>query len=182
MRHTTSFSINEARDARYDAVPLEIGSWTGRDTPLDERTYEILETRNVLSRFYTLPSGEQVHLLLVGSNKDRRVAHPPEVCYLSSHYEISRTRSGTFQEGSDVIPFKEFTAQDQRKQEPNQEVLYFYRVGDRYTDNYYSQQLQFAWDRLARKETEILLVRVASTTPEVLQGFLKEVLPHLSFS
>jgi hypothetical protein len=60
----------------------------GKDVPVDEKTYEILETRNVLSRIYENPKGEQIHLLLVGSRKDRRVAHPPEVCYLSYNFII----------------------------------------------------------------------------------------------
>jgi EpsI family protein len=175
-----SFSIDGVKSARLESVPLELGDWTGKELPLDERTYEILETKNVVSRTYEKTTGESLHLLLVGSNKDRRVAHPPEVCYISSHYEISRTANTKLEVEQQVIPAKTFTAMDQRQLGRSEEVLYFYQVGERFTDNYYAQQLQFAWDRLARRESEILLVRVASATQDMFDDFLGEILPHIA--
>ena len=83
-----AFHLDESKSPFFETFPAEIGEWRGEDAPVDERTYEILETRNVLSRNYKNPDGGVVHLLMVGSFKDRRVAHPPEVCYMSSNFVI----------------------------------------------------------------------------------------------
>jgi len=174
-----AFSIDTETDARYTAIPQQIGEWTGRDVELDDRTYEILETRNVLSRVYENRSGETIHLLLVTSSKDRRVAHPPEVCYLSSHYEISKTADGQLEVGDRQIPIKQFTAHDQRQRSGDEEILYFYKVGDRFTANYYAQQFQFALDRLTRKASQVTLIRLAGRPETQFEAFLLEVLRHL---
>jgi len=175
----TSFSIDGTRDPRYDAIPATLGAWTGKETELDERTYEILETRNVLSRVYENSDGERIDLLVVGSNRDRRVAHPPEVCYLSSHYSISKTNDATLQVGTSSIPTKNFTAEDERNPDSKLSVLYFYKIGDRFTGNYYAQQLQFVWDRLRQQESEILLIRLSSSNPDHFRPFLTEILSFL---
>ncbi|MBI1977226.1 MAG: EpsI family protein [Candidatus Omnitrophica bacterium] len=176
----THFSIDEAIDLRFGTIPFQIGDWVGKDEPVDELTYQILETKNILSRLYQNPKGEAVHLLLVGSSKDRRVAHPPEVCYTSSHYTITETKDASLPVSGLEVPVKRFTAHDQRNPNSRQEVLYLYKVGKRFTTNYYAQQLQFAWDNLTRQESQILLIRFSGTTGEPFQEFLAQILPHLT--
>ena len=162
-------------------VPREIGSWKGQDIPLDERTYEILETRNVLSRQYVSPRGEKVELLIVSSNKDRRVAHPPEVCYITSNFSIVDERIEKFTFGNTSINLKRFTAQD--KNSLNREkVMYVYKVGNRYTANYFAQQLLFAWDLATRRESQILLIRLSGSEENTFKAFLPQLLIQLSSS
>jgi len=74
----SAITIQAEKSAFFKEFPLHIASWSGVDIPPDERTLEILETRNVLSREYWQSDGEKIHLLLVSSQRDRRVAHPPE--------------------------------------------------------------------------------------------------------
>jgi len=197
----TSFKMDETQDPLFQKIPMNIGAWKGSDTELDERTYEILETRNVLSRLYETAEGGKVHLLLVGSHRDRRVAHPPEVCYVSSHFSIvdggerdvnletSRSRGVSPRigfAGQDAPPtrvgrlmVKEFIAKDQRRKGASEHVLYVYKVGDRFTTNYYAQQLFFAWDRLTQKKSQVLLIRLAGPDQSVFDGFLNQILPLL---
>ena len=174
------FSVDQTIDPRLKAIPFQIGDWVGQDVALDERTYEILETRNVLSRLYENSKKETVHLLLVGSEKDRRVAHPPEVCYTSSHYDIVRSKETSIEVSGTQIPVKEFVAEDQRNPQHEEQVLSVYKVGKLYTTNYYAQQLQFAWDNLTRQESEILLIRLSGMNAEPFQEFLAQILSHLS--
>ncbi len=174
------FSIDRMVDPRFKTIPLQIGDWTGKDEVLDERTYEILETRNVLSRIYVNKDKDRVELLLVGSNKDRRVAHPPEVCYTSSHYEVVDSKNTSIEISGREIPVIEFIAKDQRNLEHREYVLYVYKVGNQFTTNYYAQQLKFAWDRLTRQEPQVLLIRLSATTNRIFQEFLTQILPHLS--
>ena len=71
----TELNISAGMSPFFRNFPAQIGEWQGTDTPPDERTLEILETRNVLSRNYELAE-KKIHMLLVSSEKDRRVAHP----------------------------------------------------------------------------------------------------------
>ncbi|MBI4358123.1 MAG: EpsI family protein [Candidatus Omnitrophica bacterium] len=176
----TSHSVDQVVDPRFTAIPFQIGDWAGQDTPVDELTYQILETRNILSRYYRNSKEETVHLLLVGSSKDRRVAHPPEVCYTSSHYAILESKEGTLEISGNQIPIKHFVAQDERNPKDEQQVLYLYKVGKRFTTNYYTQQLQFAWDSLTRRETQVLLIRLAGSRGGPFQEFLSQILPYVS--
>ena len=161
-------------------IPNAMGDWQGKDTPLDERTYEILETRNVLSRQYKNPHGDLVQLLIVSSDKDRRVAHPPEVCYITSNFAIIDERIENFSFGGKSIDVKRFVAEDKKNPSLQEKVLYVYKVGDRYTSNYFAQQLLFAWDRATRRESQILLIRLSASEENAFKEFLPQVLAHLS--
>lgn len=177
----SSSSIDVRLDPRFEQVPFAIGDWIGKDIPVDELTYQILETTNVLSRLYENKKGERVHLLLVSSAKDRRVAHPPEVCYISSHYDVVNSKETLLQVSGNQVPVKLFVAQDQKDPAHKEQVLYLYQVGKRFTTNYYAQQLQFALDRMARRESRVLLIRLSGSRNQPFQEFLSEILTHLHF-
>jgi EpsI family protein len=157
----TTFHIDETQNPVFQKFPYELGGWKGNDVEVDEKTYEILETRNVLSRLYENASGTQIHLLLVGSYKDRRVAHPPEVCYISSNFIILDEKDKTLSVEGQSIDVKSFLARHERHPDQEEMVVYLYKVGERYTTSYYSQQLQFAADRLAKRDSGVLLIRLA---------------------
>ena len=173
-----SFSIDTSHNI-LRTIPIEMGDWKGRDISLDERTYEILETRNVLSRQYKNSLGNFVHLLIVSSSKDRRVAHPPEVCYITSNFSILDERMENFQWKDQSIPLKRFVAQDKKNPLIHEKVWYVYKVGERYTSNYFAQQLLFAWDRATRRESKIILIRLSGWEEAALTEFLPQVLSHL---
>ena len=176
----SSFSMKTEQDPRFAAIPLAIGGWKGTDEVIDERTYEILETKNVLSRSYQTSKGERVNLLLVGSSEDRRVAHPPEVCYLSSNYSILNENEEVINVSGHALPVKKFVAKDEKNPAHQEEVLYIYKSGKRFTTNYYAHQLQFAWDRLRRQDTNILLIRLSGSHPDSLRQFFSDFFPYFS--
>lgn len=175
-----SSSVDSTLDPRFASIPLQIGEWTGKDIPPGEDVYRILETKNILSRLYQNSKGERVDLLLVSSSKDRRVAHPPEVCYTSSHYAIVESKERTLNINGEELPVSEFTAQNQLKPDHQEKVLYLYQVGNKFTTNYYAQQFQFAMDRLSRKESQVLLIRLSGSTREPFEQFLAQILAHIS--
>ena len=166
----------------FNRVPVQMGEWMGHDLALDEKTYEILETRNVLSRIYQNSRNESVHLMIVASHKDRRVAHPPEVCYLSSHYSILNSGKEIFQWNGQTVRFNRFVAQDTKNKAHQENVMYVYKVGKLFTDNYFSQQLLFSWNRATRQETEVQLIRLDGEKSAPFQIFLESLLPYLAQS
>ncbi len=180
LARPSSFSVDTKLDAKFAQIPMAFSGWRGTDHAVDERTYEILETRNVLSRLYTNSAGKTIHLLLVSSEKDRRVAHPPEVCYLSSHYTIMDEHEETINVAGRGFEVKKFIARSEKIPSYQEEVLYVYKVGDRFTTNYYAQQFQFAFDRLSRGNSRVLLIRLAGAEKTTLQKFFSDFLPHIS--
>lgn len=172
-----SLEVTQVLSESFKTFPSQIGDWVGHDSPVDERTFEILETRNVLSRSYKNTQGESVHLLIVGSLKDRRVAHPPEVCYYGSDYQVLNGRDRNILLSDRELRVREFFAQSEKNRSDQQNVLYFYKIGEKFTTNYYTQQLQFALDSLSKKSTQVLLIRIASKQQQSQENFLKDLFP-----
>ena len=179
LAHPSSFRLDEARSAAFESFPMTLDSWIGKEMPVDQRTYEILETKNLVSRLYQNKQGDKIQLLLVGSRKDRRVAHPPEVCYLSSNYAILSQGESRIRIQETEIPIKEFVARNEKDPRVEQQVLYLYKIGGRFTTNYYDQQLQFALDRLAKRDSEVLLIELAGADRSKFAEFLELVLLNL---
>lgn len=176
----SSMTVTDELSPFFQSFPMQIGEWEGTAIAPDERDLEILETRNVLSRDYKNPQGDALHLFLVSSKKDRRVAHPPEVCYISSNFNVMNAQESRVGEGALAVLVKTFTAVQERNADDRQEVLYLYKIGKRYTTNYYAQQLQFALDSLSKENSEVLMIRLAGRNKAVLEAFLKELLPVLN--
>lgn len=182
LQNPEAFHIDEVVSSRYTQFPMSFGDWKGKDEAVDPKTFQILETKNLLSRVYENSNGDRVSLLLVGSRTDRRVAHPPEVCFLGSHYMVLDKKESELTLDSRKLKVREFKAKSKNQNYFDQHVMYLYQVGERYTTNYYEQQLQFAWDRLTRKNSEILLIRLAGSRPDAFQNFLQQVISELQNS
>jgi hypothetical protein len=53
-------------------IPMIIGDWYGKDLPIGERTYEILETRDIFTREYVNPNSERILFTIVFSQDNRK--------------------------------------------------------------------------------------------------------------
>jgi len=175
-----SSQIDEQKSSVLTQIPYQIGNWKGKDSEVEETVYQILETRSILSRDYENAKGDRISLLLVASNRDRRVAHPPEVCYTSSNYNIIKSGEKTIRILGRDIEVKEFVAQDERNPKIQENVLYVYKVGNEYTTNYYAQQVRFALDRLKNQNSQVLLIRLSGNNTDQYPEFLEAVLKHVS--
>ena len=71
------------------AFPMKVGEWRGRELPITEKEYGILETRNLISREYIDRSGNKLYLFIIYSETNRSVFHPPEVCMMGSGLTIT---------------------------------------------------------------------------------------------
>jgi len=145
--------------------PREISGWTSEDIPLTEEEYAILETRNAFTRRYTGPDGQEVYLLMVYSQSNRKVSHPPEICYTGSGASIVGNEPARVE-----IPGREEPIRANKLTLEYGRVLqlsyYWFKVGDEYTSNYWKQQILIALKSLVDDTASSALIRVASTVRE----------------
>lgn len=164
--------------------PQRIGDWAGKDIALTEKEYGILETRNLILREYTNPSGEKLFLFIIYSETNRSVFHPPEVCLIGSGVEITDKKSEEIK--SDKYAFltnKLYLEKNSAKEL----VLYCYKAGKFYTDNYYYQQAYLALHQIFGKRVPGATIRVSMSirndetqTLRALSDFIKETVSVLN--
>ncbi|QEL15546.1 exosortase-associated EpsI family protein [Limnoglobus roseus] len=87
-RWGVSTALQEAAD-RLDAVPAGLGDWVGEDVHLDPGSLEVANVaRHVSRRYKHRFTGEEVTVLIVCGRPGHAAAHPPDVCYKASGYEV----------------------------------------------------------------------------------------------
>ena len=154
-------SFEEQGTAHVSRIPYELGPWRGKDIPLDERTYEILETREVLCREYRVadPAVPAVDLVVVFAQANRKASHPPEVCYIGSGAHVNRKSIEPLQ----VSPANRLLVSHGRTQTV---VLYWYLVGPRLTTSYYGQQAGILWAQLTGRPAQGAMIRCSTPVAE----------------
>jgi len=163
---------------------MVIGSWHGKDIPMDERTYEILETRDAFMREYVNFSNEKVLLTVVFDRDNRKVAHPPEVCFAGGGWSRTDRDIQSVTVGSRTIKVNRLILQ---KGAEKQVVLYLYKAGGKLTPNYYAQQFSIILNGMLHKNTSSALIRMSSFVAgddveeamERTKKFAGEVIPIL---
>jgi len=142
--------------------PKAIGAWHSMDLPITKDEFAILETKNAFVRLYTNSVDKsKIYLYLVYSQTNRKVAHPPEICYTGSGLTI-------LEDVHDTIPvqYKNMTIEANRlrlsKGNFNQIAYYWFKVGDHFTSNYWKQQILIAFYTLLGRHPSSALVRVSA--------------------
>jgi EpsI family protein len=167
-----------------EAVPHRIGPFEGEDVALRARTIELLETTDVVNRIYAPSDGSPyVSVCVVHSPDNRKIAHPPEVCYAGWGYEVVE-RSRTSLEGPDGLFDAAFLTVT--KGTSRDSILYWYQTGSALGANYYREQLRAALAMVSGRPLGTSLVRLS--TPETdgrdaarerLRSFATLLVPHL---
>ena len=170
--------------------PKKIGPWTAKEIPISEKDYAILETHNAFTRRYTNTAGESVYLFIVYSQNNRKVSHPPELCYTGSGASVL----GKSDVRTDIQPKSSSTKSLNVKKvliEQNgirQVLYYWFKVGDGFTSNYWTQQALIAIKTFTRQPASSALIRVSMTIPpdgtekdteEVLRRFIAAIMPSI---
>lgn len=154
--------------------PKAIGEWRGADIPLDEETYRILETRNLFMRDYKNTKGDSIYFYVVYSEDNRKVSHPPEVCYLGSGVTIV---DKSLVQITDSIRATRMIVENT---DSRQLVVYWYKAGSLNTDKYLKQQLKIVTDRIFGKRTSGALIRVSTDIKGTNNGAALALLKHFS--
>ncbi|MEN6626768.1 MAG: exosortase C-terminal domain/associated protein EpsI [Candidatus Sumerlaeia bacterium] len=135
-------------------LPLELGRWIGREVVVEEYVYQILETRDVVERSYADPTrAKPVHLAVVYSPDNRRVAHPPELCYTGSGWEVNDKR---IVQVEGLPPMVRLVISHGLQKDL---VFYCYKSGPDFIASYYEQQFNIVRNYIARRSTASALVR-----------------------
>lgn len=166
-------------------IPMQLGKWQGKDMPLEENIYEILETRSIIHRSYSSPSGENVFLSIVYYTETKVDFHAPEGCLAGQGVQVTKEEKiiSLFPDGAEV---KLGVNQLVRKEEGlNTLVYYFYKAGQFLGQNYIRLRFNLMINRLASEQKSGSLIRVSAPialSPEgeenaetTLRNFLEDV-------
>ncbi len=153
-------NVPSAKDEpQVSRLPMQIGDWTGRDLAIDEYSYEILETRNLIMREYSRGS-DKVYVYIIYSTDNRKVSHPPEVCFEGGGITITDKKkfSLVLADGRTV------NANNLKVEKAGlvNIVYYLYKAGSYYTDNYLKQQIHIALARLGFKNLSGAMIRLSA--------------------
>jgi EpsI family protein len=143
--------------------PTTIGEWSSKDLPISDYDLSILETRNAFVREYSNPQGQHIYLYTVYSQNNRKVSHPPEICYTGSGATIVSSVPDFF-EGKDKAKI-DVNRLVVEKGAESQIVLYWFKVGNTFTSNYWKQQSLIAINTLLGKPSSNALIRLSINIP-----------------
>lgn len=156
------FSIIAYLPAQFDATtsvrisdfPKVIDEWKGEDIPLDKRTYDLLETDNLIMRDYTNPQGDVVNLYIIYSQTNRKVSHPPEICLQGEGAVVVEKSVAR------ISPALSAAKLILEKKDFQEAAFYWYKAGPAFTSEYLRQQVKASIDRMLGKQTSVALIRV----------------------
>ena len=164
--------------------PKTIGEWDSEELLITEKEYAILETRNAFVRNYLTKSGKEVLLYIIYSENNRKVSHPPEVCYTGGGVSILEKNSRSV--GSEDGQFD--VVQMHMQDGPHEQfVYYWFKVGDSFTPSYWQQQMLIAWKTLIGKPSSSAMIRVSTFVENgkrneaiaKVEEFIQVIQPHL---
>jgi len=147
-------------------VPQRIGEWVAIDErPPSKQEVEILETEAILTRTYSRGAPPDVDLSLVFAQDNRRVAHPPEICYKGAGWTVESNQVTEF-------PVEERSFYANRlllvRGGKRMLVVYWFKAGPYYCASYLRMQWNIVRLHLTRRGSSSALVRVSamSSGPE----------------
>ena len=165
------------------AFPMTVGEWRGREIPISDNDYAILETRNAFARMYTNPDGQEVMLYMIYSQHNRRVAHPPEICYTGGGATIIKKYPYTVDYGAKhPLTLNRVTIDDDSYQ---QIMYYWFKIGTSHTPSYWKQQFLIGLKTLLRRPASSAMIRVTSViadndeaaTARIMDDFVRTIMP-----
>ncbi|MCK5581117.1 MAG: EpsI family protein [Candidatus Omnitrophica bacterium] len=165
--------------------PSEIDGWVAKELPISDGEYAILETRNAFTRKYVSPKGEVVYLFIVYSQNNRKVSHPPEICYTGSGATILRNVVTRVDVPSLDVPIHANRVYLEQR-DVEQLMYYWFKVGGAFTANYWKQQLMIVANTLLRKPSSSALIRLSApvkgqdveASARAIETFVEVATPH----
>ena len=140
-------------------VPGQLGLWVGKPLQVDDRTVNILETDDVSMMEYRMGQEPPVWLAQVAGFGNRAAFHPPELCYVGSHFQVvEREPISVIVNGQARNVMRLVVTQGKERFE----TWYWFTAEDRVTHSYYRQQLWLAADSIRHRPMSGTLVRIST--------------------
>ncbi|WP_136795761.1 exosortase C-terminal domain/associated protein EpsI [Desulfosediminicola ganghwensis] len=168
-------------------IPSQIGEWQGRDYPLEEKVYDILETRSIIHRSFNSDSGQNAFLSIVHYHDTKVDFHRPESCLGGRGVELEKTtKAVTLQSNSEPITF-DIARIISTSSNGKTLVYYFFKANRFIGSSYLMMRLNIAANKMTGNDTRGSLIRISTNyTPgreteaeTVLLGFLQDLFPHI---
>ena len=148
--------------AALKKIPMHIDGWTGQDIPLDEKVYDILETRAILHRTYHNKQGDSILFSIVHYNDTKVDFHAPEAC-LGGLGQRTRKEIKTLKLSIDgklmSLQVAEIIATAPRSRSVS---YYFYKTGNFIGQDYIKMRLSLAKNKLFKGDTSGSLIRFSA--------------------
>lgn len=151
-----------------DRLPLEIGGWTGRDTPVDANIIEATDTDAHVSRQYVSNTGFGAVSLWIASGVRARdlMPHRPEVCYVGSGYTLVKREAPDLPlDDGGVLPCNAMQFSRGVLNSNRVFVLYYYLVDGQYCRDVSEWRYRLLWTRIGYIAQVQVVVGIAETTP-----------------
>lgn len=179
-------------DLRYThRFPKAIGAWYAvkdwfAQNPAAERVYEILETRDTIYWEYRDGVGNSVDLAIVYSPHNRKVSHPPDICFQGGGWEqqMKDTLPAPYGGTTGLMAVNRLVLD---RGGAKQVALYWYKTGNQQTASYLKQQIGYVLNSVfRRKSRSVALIRLtayADSATQIesktrqLEAFAKQVVP-----
>ena len=143
------------------AIPSRLGQWGAiADRGPTDQEREILETDAILTRTYACGGPTQCDLSVIFAQDNRRVAHPPELCYKGAGWNVESKQVVTVPVGGQqafAVNRLLLLRGDGRMW-----VLYWYKAGDRCSANYVVMQWNIIKSHLLHRSSSSALLRVSA--------------------
>lgn len=144
-------------------VPKGFGPWIMvAEREPSQKEVDILETKAILTRTYSSGDKGNVDLSIVYAPNNRRVAHPPELCYKGAGWSVEGNQVHEFP--VETQPFK-VNRLLLRKSGRRLLVLYWYKAGPAYYASYLKMQWGTIWYQLTLRSSSSALIRVSAESP-----------------
>lgn len=177
----TNFAAEDTVDIHQ--FPMTIGDWTAEELPISETDYAILETRNAFVRMFTHKDGGQVMLYVIYSQYNRRVAHPPEICYSGGGATIVTKYPYDLAYGNDQQLTLNRVIIDEATYQ--QIMYYWFKIGNSFTPSYWKQQILIAVKTFLGRPASSALLRLSvviddddeKRATKLINSFTRAILP-----
>lgn len=177
----------EAGLANLRYIPMQVSKWQGEEFPLEERIYDILETRAIIHRSFRSSEGENVFLSVVHYHDTKVDFHQPESCLGGIGLKTEKTTKAVSLRSGDETRTFNLARLVSTHQNGKSLVYYFYKAGPFIGSNYTLMRLNIAANKMMRNDTKGSLIRISTelipgrenNAETLLLGFLQDLFPYI---
>lgn len=168
-------------------IPLEFGRWHGKDVPLENLVYEILETKSIIQRTYHTADGQDVLLSIVHYPETKVDFHVPEACLGGQGIQIQKTANFIYivNDGNKIR--LDLNQLIWKRDAEDKLVFYFYKAGNFLGRSYIKLRFNLAITKFTNTEKSGSLIRLSTPieagdiekASATLIDYLNELYPFL---